>query len=304
MLELAQASVRVARVLPERAGPRSLLTDLLAEAWMVLANALRVNNRLKAAEAAFRRAQAVLDQGTGDGLLRAKLRALLGALRTSQRRYPEALDLFREAARVYEQLGETHLAAEATVAIGRAHQQAGNLRQALRCLHAGLQQVDTSRDGRLGLVTVQIIAHVLNDAGYPEDAVAALREAAPLFDLRPGDALLLRFQWLEGKLCAKLGREADALQRLEAVRRAFLDLDLPLNAAVAALDLAALRARRGEAWEVAALAAEMLPVFQHQEIHREARLALLLFAGAAQAGRATAEAITGWARQAESHLRS
>jgi tetratricopeptide (TPR) repeat protein len=303
MLELARAAVRFARALPKTVGPSCLLADLRAEAWMVFANALRVNNRLRAAEAAFRRARSCLEAGSGDGLLQAKLNALLGALRVGQQRFPEALDLFREAARLYERLGDGHLAGEVLVAIGRAHQQAGDLRQALRCLHAALSRIESGRDRTLPLVTLQIIAELLNDAGYPEDAVAALREAAPLYDLAPGDVMLLRFQWSEGKLCAKLGREEEALRRLEAVRRAFLDLQLPLDAALAALDLAALHARRGQMDRVAALAAEMLPVFRTQEIHREARLALLLFARAAQAGRATPSAIARWARRAEAHRR-
>lgn len=299
MLDLALAAVRVGRALPPAAGPPRLLADLRAESWMVLANALRINSRLRAAEGAYRRARAHLQAGSGDALLQAKLAYFLAALRTVQGQFSEALDLYREAGRLYEKLGELQLAGEVLVSIGRAHRLAGDLRQALRCLHAGLQRIETGREDQLGLITIHLIAEVLNDAGQPEDAVAALREAAPLIDLCPGDVLLLRLQWFEGKLLSKLGREAEALRRLEAVRRAFLNLRLPLDAALAALDLAALHARRGEGERVATLAGEMLPVFRAQEIHREARLALLLFARAAQAGRATPEAIARWTRRAE-----
>jgi tetratricopeptide (TPR) repeat protein len=271
---------------------------------MVLANALRVNSRLRAADGAYRRARSLLEAGSADTLLQARLAYFTGALRTTQRRHSEALDLFREACRLYEKLGERQLAGEVLVSIGRAHRQAGDLRQALSCVHAGLQRIEIGREDRLALVSIHIIAEILNDAGHLEDAVAALREAAPLVDLRPGDVLLLRLQWFEGKLLAKLGRVEEAFRRLESVRRAFLDLRLPLDAALAALDLAGLHARRGEVDRVAALAAEMLPVFRAQEIHREARLALLLFARAAQAGRATPEAIARWARRAENRPKS
>jgi tetratricopeptide (TPR) repeat protein len=273
-----------------------VLCDTRGEAWLCLGNALRVNNRLRRAERALRAARRLLDEGSGDAYLAAKSSFFLGGLRTTQRRYREAVERFHEAQRTFENLGDEHAAAEVMIALGRTHWAIGDVDQGARCLVRALPHIDPRRDKHLSLGAVQALAHTLNDAGFTEDAAAALGMLYALNDLAPGDVVLLRCQWFQAKLWAKLGHRAAAIRLLDTIRNAFLDLDLPFDAAQAALDLAALLAETGERERVAGLAAEMFPVFASLEIHRETRLALMLFVRAAQAHQVSAPEIARLSR--------
>jgi len=66
------------------------------------------------------------------------------------------------------------------------------------------------------------------------------------------------------------------------VRDELVASGLAYDAALAALDLAALYARAGRAAESKRLAAEMLPIFRSREVHREALAALVVFQRAAE----------------------
>jgi hypothetical protein len=64
------------------------------------------------------------------------------------------------------------------------------------------------------------------------------------------------------------------------------------DAAMVSLDLALLYLREGRSEDVKALAEEMLPIFQAQDVHREALAALLLFQDAARRDELTVAAVT------------
>jgi hypothetical protein len=65
------------------------------------------------------------------------------------------------------------------------------------------------------------------------------------------------------------------------VREAFVTEGIGYDAALVSLELAILLAEEGRAAELRDLADEMLPIFQTQDVHREALAALTLFRQAA-----------------------
>ena len=71
----------------------------------------------------------------------------------------------------------------------------------------------------------------------------------------------------------------------------FLEMRKSSDAALVSLDLAALLAGQGRTEELKVLAAEILPVFESREVHREAMASLLLFQQACAEERATLELI-------------
>ncbi|HEX3557122.1 MAG TPA: hypothetical protein VIA62_28180 [Thermoanaerobaculia bacterium] len=93
----------------------------------------------------------------------------------------------------------------------------------------------------------------------------------------PEDWTQLRLTWLRGKIAARRG-ESDAAERffLEA-RDGFMAAGHGYDAAMVAIeDLALLYLREGRTADVKRLAEEILPVFQAQDVHREAMAALRL----------------------------
>jgi hypothetical protein len=72
-----------------------------------------------------------------------------------------------------------------------------------------------------------------------------------------------------------LGRTDEAERALLSVRAGFLDRKLGYDAALVSLDLAMLYLRQSRTAELKELAEQMHPVFEAEDIHREALAALL-----------------------------
>jgi tetratricopeptide (TPR) repeat protein len=277
MLTAALAAVRVANQLEDRPElPTSLRIDLWVQAHVSLANALRANDRLGAAERFLRRAQAALEEGSGDPLVSVRLYFVKGALAVDRRRYREAAPLFARASRLYETLGDAHAAAEVAVARGRLAFFENDHAGAVKWLVSALRGIEPGRDPHLLVGTLQALCWTLDEAGQTPEAILLLREAYPLFDYTSHDILGLRVRWLEGRLLARVGRLGDAAMLLESVRQAFVKLDLAYDASLAALHVAEVHLRLGLPERVEQLVVEMLPVFASEQLHDEVRKALAL----------------------------
>lgn len=142
--------------------------------------------------------------------------------------------------------------------------------------------LDPEEEPRTFLAARHNLIVSLNEAGRSREAYALLFHTRPLY-LKMGDKMtLLRLRWLEGDVASGLGRVEQAEVAFREVRKAFLDLGLDYDAAVASLDLAEAYVLQGKTAEVRCLAEEMLDVFQARDIHREALGALAVFCAAAQ----------------------
>jgi hypothetical protein len=109
-----------------------------------------------------------------------------------------------------------------------------------------------------------------------------------------GDRMnLLRLRWLEGVVSRGLQRSEQAEAAFREVRDAFLDLGLPYDSALAALDLASIYTLQGKHAEVCRIAEETLGIFQSSNIHREAIMALMVFVSAARQEQAGVELVRG-----------
>jgi hypothetical protein len=98
----------------------------------------------------------------------------------------------------------------------------------------------------------------------------------------PESWLQLRLSWLRGKIAAGLGDTGEAERLFRETRDGFVRQGNGYDAAMASLDLALLYLKEGRTAEVQPLAAEMVALFEAQEVHREALAAVLLFQEAAQ----------------------
>jgi tetratricopeptide (TPR) repeat protein len=249
-----------------------------------LANALRVKGDLRAADRAYSEGRRLWDQG-GPGpeaLNEARLLGFGASLRRAQRRFEEALELLDQALKVDEGDLKPHLL------INQANllREMGNLEGAAAALGTVRPLLEKVDDPRLVLaVELNAVDH-LSVLGLFEEAGRRLPKVWQLARDISGELDRLRLVWVQARVAAGTGQEAEGIAALEQVWRDFSQRRMAFDAALAGLELAALRLRKGETGEVKALACQMTPLFEGQEVHREALAGLALFCKAAEQERA------------------
>lgn len=82
--------------------PAATRNDLKALVWTEIANACRIDTEWSRALVALRRAEEHLSQGSGDLLLRAKMRSIAASLEADQGRRAEAVAILEECLKLYE----------------------------------------------------------------------------------------------------------------------------------------------------------------------------------------------------------
>jgi tetratricopeptide (TPR) repeat protein len=168
-------------------------------------------------------------------------------------------------------------------------EQMGEAERAVEVLREAAPLVDGRRERRLlfGL-RFNLAANLCHLGRYAEAETLLPEVRALAVELRK-ELDLVRVVWLEAKLAAGLGRQAEASAAFEQVRREFTAREMAYDTALVTLELAELYLKDGRAREVRALAEEMMWVFRSQGIHREALAALQVFFEAVRNEAATAE---------------
>ncbi len=174
---------------------------------------------------------------------------------------------------------------------------AGRYEAALKMLAEAKPLIDAKDDPRLHLVhDFNKTVSLLHLDGFRE-AERLLPKVEALTD--PGNELDgVRLRWLQGRTWAGLGRRAEALAALAAVREYFLTEEIAYDFAVVSVELGTLYLEQGRSGPVRELADQMKWIFVGQGIHHEALAALALFCHAAQAEEAQAT----WTRRLVKYL--
>lgn len=221
--------------------------DLNTEALANLANGQRAIGRLSQAKQTLARAQRRAHRGTGNPLLEALLRAMTGALEVDLGRYETADLSFRRAIDLYVDLGEHERAGRQMLALGRCLLLAGDCGPAQHFLHAAVPDVDMESDPLLFLTAVTCNARNWALVGRPDEGLALLTSDLEEYledDL--GRVSFARLNLLRGELAAACGKPYIAIMKYEKARRLFAEIDLPVDGALAGLEMAALYAEAGE----------------------------------------------------------
>jgi hypothetical protein len=263
------------------------------------ANAHRCAGDLGAAGRLFRHLRARLARfPLNDSRLHADVSSLEASLRLDQRRLAEAEALLDRAALLYREAGEPRQVAKIRVQQGDAFRQRGDLDEAATRLGEALRLIAADAGAAsLRRDAVANLALVLCDAERPAAARDLLAEHRALFAAAEDEWTRLRCRWVEGRVGAALGETGAAEQALAEAHGGFLRRGEAFNAALAALDLAALHLGAGRTAEVRRLAAETAPVFLQLEVGPEAVAALVLFQRAAAAEEVTLDAVHRLRRQ-------
>ncbi|HXU33512.1 MAG TPA: helix-turn-helix transcriptional regulator [Thermoanaerobaculia bacterium] len=275
-LEWADLALRAALQVEAPTAFRSLLEG---QVWSYIANARRVAGQQRKADAALARSAGLCQAGEGgdpEGLLPEWRRWEFEAgLRTAQGRFTEAFASFDRA------LTEAPRGIPfARLLLGRAHAwaQSGEPERALAVLEEASSELSAApREPRLELSILfkraVNLCH-LDRFGEAADLLPGIRELA----IEQRKALdMVRVVWLEGRVLAGLGQWEKGAAGLEQVRRSFTASAIDFDAALAALELAALELDRGDARAARLLAQDLAPLFDAQGVAAETIAALALF---------------------------
>jgi transcriptional regulator with XRE-family HTH domain len=248
--------------------------------------------------------------------------AFLGNARRVRSDLPGAEEAFRRSGKLWK-AGEGVSAAPLNEV--RLLDLEASLRRAQGRFTEALELLDRALATDRGELTKRLMlkrSTILLARGDFEEAVAALRQTAPLVDAGDEPQLLLvlrfnlavnlwflgryaevkgtlpelrklaagvgneldlvRLRWLEGRIAAGLGRRDEALSALSRVREEFVSREIAYDAALVSLELANLHLEEGRTIEVRNLARQMMWIFQAQGVPREALAALKLFCEAAE----------------------
>lgn len=281
--DLAEAGAHagLARLVAERTeqgtASRGLARDLQARAWAFLGNVRRIGGDLFGAAEAFDRATALLEEGSGDPLERARLLDLQASLLRAQRLFDAALSALARVVQIYRRVGERHLEGRALLSLAMVHGCAGDPERGIPLLEQAADRIDALQEPHLLLAALNNLLVDLTDLGRLDEAEALLprvrREAEELgtrFDQT-------RVRWAAARLEAARGRLASAEADLRQVRDEFLAEGFGYEPALVSLELAQIYLATGRTDEVRRLAAGLHLLFATREIHREALAAFQIF---------------------------
>jgi tetratricopeptide (TPR) repeat protein len=236
---------------------------------------LRVVGRLHEAEEAMITAQGYLTTGTGDPALKARVHEQVASLRTFQRRFEAAIATLAEAADIYCQLGDTHALARTWVQEAIAFLYGGEAERAVDLLNRAIPLIDYESDPHLLLGACHNLVRGYIDLDRPEQALTLYSETRGLYKEFGEPLILLRAGWQEGQLLRDLGHLRNAETVLLTSQQGFLDRGLAYEAAIIALDLAALYVKMGSLEDLQQAAAAAVPIFRALGVDRDTIAALL-----------------------------
>jgi tetratricopeptide (TPR) repeat protein len=247
MLRLAREARSAAEELDPALYGERRLADLKARTWAELGNALRVNEQFDKVREALKKARLLLiEQGTGDLLIRARIDDIEGSFWKDQRFLRDAEDLFAGAHRKYLRIGERHLAGRVLVTRGSCRFIDGQPEEAIYHFRKALSLLDPERDPQLIETTQHNLLDALADAGEYREASELLLRSGLRQKFADDPLNLLRLRWVEAKILAGNGRFEAAEKALSEVRGAFRIRRLDLVATIAGLDLAKILFQQGK----------------------------------------------------------
>jgi tetratricopeptide (TPR) repeat protein len=249
------------------------VADLLCAAWSCLGNACRITGDLTQAQEALDHAAALLDAGTGDPLLRARLYDFQASLESIHGRYDRALAALDVVVEIHRERGDQHLEGRALISKGLQAGYAGRTRQALRLTREGLALIDEERDPDLVLTGLQNQLWFQVESGRPREAQRFL-EAHRDRLATGGETQRMDLLWLEGRIAAALNRLALAQGLLDEAYQSFELAGFAHKAANLSIDLAALALRLDQPERARALIRSAEDAFRELDVPKSTLVAL------------------------------
>jgi len=282
-LEIAQLANQCAyRYLNPPAPLRPQARQVRAAALGFLANACRILGKFPEAEECWQRVGRMGDVPRRSPVLHARFLDLQASLARDRRHFRHSRALLLEAAGAYEALGLRHHRGRVELMLAKDRDDSGDPGGAIDHIFQALASLDARQEPGLVAIALQQLAAFLTDVGRLDEAVLVADVCSWMLAEVGEPVALLRLVWVKGRLLRELDLPREAAPLLEQVRTGLLAQGLTYDAALASLDLALVQARLSQFFDMAQLARAMYPVFAALDIPREASMALLSFAYAAE----------------------
>lgn len=269
-----ELAVRVAEQLDLDLYGAPVVQDLRAIAWAYLADTGRVQADLRLAESSLAIAERLLEEGTGDPLVRAELMTVKASLCAYGGRFDRAIQLLNRTATIYRRLRDRHLLGRTLVKKGTFYGNAGDPEIAIRLIRRGIDLIDAQREPRLMVCAIHNLVWFFQESGRTGQGATWLAGARRIYQKAGDRQDLGRLRWLEGKIA---GQPREAESALLAAREALAKEGLAYEAALAAMDLAVLYASERRGTEMRRQTDQMLPLFRSGDMYRETLMALSSF---------------------------
>ncbi len=281
------ALAAAARLDPERCG-RSLIADLEARAWALMAEGWLESGSTDAGQTALRLARSHLREGSGDPLEEAEiLYREAGASHAT--RPADALQAVDRAAAIFLEYGARKRLGESLVRKGELAASTGDHTVAVPLFREALALLDGQlTDGRLAEIGWRLTRSLLAE-GAADQAWTEIARARSRLRGAPDELIEARLRFLEGRIARLAGLEDEAANCLREARDTLLHLGRPEEAARAHLGWVALAWRHRkpddlEPQSVEVLANETDRLLATAGLSRETVMVLLLVDRAASSG--------------------
>jgi tetratricopeptide (TPR) repeat protein len=298
-LDLAEMGEFVASTLEDSFHGERAIHDLRGRALARLANAQRASSDLLSAEKSITAAGREIGLGSGEPLLEAEFHYFRASIHRAQRRFDQARGAILQSRRIYRAIGDAHLEGRSLLNEAVIQELDGDLPGAIERIQRAIPMIDESRDRHLFLGARHNLLWCLTAAGRAAEAAAELEELRPRYQTLGDRMSLIVLRWMEGRIALQLGQQQKAEAAFRECHDAYVEREIPYEAATVAFDLAGLLAQQGRTSELKALASELVAVFHRLGIQREAIAALLLFERAAQTEAVTAALVAKLSRYFE-----
>lgn len=275
-VDIVHLALRVAERLDPALLGEKLISDLKVAAWAELGNAKRIAEDFEGARRAFNEAWRLLGTGDGDLVEEAHLISLEASYMKDIGEFEMAESSLGGALEIYRRLGDSHQQGRTLLKMGEI---IGHLdpKKGVEHLQRALALIDRSREPRLDLCAQHALAQFLSDSGHPEEGLAVLERARPLYKHFRDDVTQLRLHWVEGKIACRLGEYDEAESIFSQIWEEFRVRNLNQEVVLVTIDLAQVLTAKDEPERAAQLAAECYSIMKAWGLHKDALAAWLVF---------------------------
>jgi tetratricopeptide (TPR) repeat protein len=261
---------------PAAVGGEASANDQRARAWSLLGNARRLASDLAGARQALNEAWRFNEAGLGHLLDKAQIYSLDASYTRTIGEFETAESILERALTIYIGLNDFHLQGRTLLEMGNT---VGfvNPERGITHIQHGLQLINPVREPRLMLCAQHGMVHFLADAGRPREALAILERIRPLYRQFTDDWTQLQLCWLQGRVARALDQTGEAIHILRHVWEEFQARDRHVDFLMVSIDLAEAHTAAGEIATAGRLLAEVTPLMESWNLHRNALAAWLMF---------------------------
>jgi tetratricopeptide (TPR) repeat protein len=261
---------------PYGVGDEAAARDMRAKAYAMLADCRRIAGDLDGARQGIAKAWRWNEEGMGDPLDKAHLWRVDASYATAVGEFETAETILEKALSLYLAANERHLQGRTLIQMGETVGYA-NPDRGIAHIEHGLQLINAVREPRMELRAQHHLSEFLCLARRPQEALAIMDRARPLYQQFEEEAVQLRLHWLQGQIARGLGKVAEAVEILRLTREEYRARDLRREFALVSIDLAEAHVGQGETATALRLLAETTPTLASGNLHRNGLAAWLLF---------------------------